>query len=537
MRRLVSQEDSAMVPGANVPRSRFVNKYARKQTQDAGFLVPFLCEEVLPGDFIRYEAVIAARMATPRFPLMDNLRMDTFFFFVPNRLVWDEWKRFMGEQNVPSQSIDVPIPLLNITIGAYTTPGPNFDSPGLLANYLGLPCPHLPGGSYDVLALPFRAYELIYYEWFRDQNLNTTGRPTSGANGVDSLASYVLRRRNKSHDYFTSALPFPQKFSSPSIPLTGRAPVIGLAITNAGNNTTPNVQVLNTLGQVENWGAASGSTNNQFWINRTTSWSPSDPGVFADLSSSLANISINALRQSMQIQALLERDAMGGTRYTEIVRSHFGVISPDARQQRPEYIGGGSQAVEITPVANTQATGLGNLGAAATSFGQHRASYASTEHGWIIGICNIKAELTYSEAMHKQWLRRTRYDFYWPSLAELGEQAIVQREIVQGPPAQANNVWGYQERWHEYRTMYNTTAGLFRTTLTGALVEWHLGQNFNFVVPPLAADFIAENPPMARVLAAGAGANQQQFLVDIDITRDAVRPIPQFGNPARLGRF
>jgi len=524
-RKLASQQDSAMIQRPDVPRSRFSGTFTRKTTFNAGLLIPFLVDEVLPGDHLKYDCTAYVRMATPYFPMMDNQRIDTHFFFVPNRIVWSNWKRFMGEQASPGQSIDFSLPTVQPVNDADLDVGTIWD-------YFGLPIQsgQIVAGI-QVNALPFRAYNLIYDNWFRDENLiagpvlNTGDGNLVGING-----NYPIRRRAKSQDYFTSALPWPQKFTAPSI----QSAVSGLGIAAADLNvgTGPIGAVIDTLSQPGNTSYANAydGTTVPYWMKATAAGYPQ---VYAEAS-------VNSFRQAFLVQQLLERDARGGTRYTEIVRSHFGVISPDARLQRPEYIGGGTSALNITPVAQTTggAGTIGVLGAAATSVGKHMASYASTEHGYVIGLMSVRSELSYDKGIPRTFSRKTRYDFYWPSLAGLGEQAILSKELYATGAAADDNVFGYQERWHEYRTRYSEVTGRFRTNATGTLSAWHLAQNFTSA-PVLGQTFIEDTPPMARVLAAGGTAAEQEieYLADILIQREAVRALPMFGTPVTLGRF
>jgi hypothetical protein len=519
-RKLASQQDSAMIQRPDVPRSKFLGSFTRKTTFNAGLLIPFLVDEVLPGDHLKYDCTAYVRMATPYFPMMDNQRIDTHFFFVPNRLVWANWRKFMGEQANPDSSIDYTIPQIEAD-GSAGFPV------GSLGDYFGLP-PQALGAR--VNALPFRAYALIYNEWFRDENLINSAHMSTG-DALEQWWQYPVRRRGKSQDYFTSALPWPQKFTAPSI----QSAVSGLGIASADLNvgTGPIGSVYDTAAGLTatSYANAYDGATVPYWMKATAAGYPQ---VYAEAS-------VNSFRQAFLVQQLLERDARGGTRYTEIVRSHFGVISPDARQQRPEYIGGGSSAMNITPVAQTTggAGTIGILGAAATSVGKHNATYASTEHGYIIGMMSVRSELSYNQGIPRTFSRQTRYDFYWPSLAGLGEQAILRKEIFATGNANSDNVvFGYQERWHEYRTRYSDVTGRFRTGVTGSLDAWHLAQNFASA-PVLGQTFIEDSPPMARVLAAGQTATDQriEYLADILIQREAVRPLPMFGTPVTLGRF
>lgn len=532
-RKLVSQADSAMIQRPDVPRSKFTGSWTAKKTFDAGLLIPFMLDEVLPGDMLKYDVTAYVRMATPLFPMFDSQRVDTFFFYVPNRIIWDNFVRMMGEQASPGASI-------NFTVPTITSPAGGFAQESIY-DHFGIPVNGqiTAGQTIEVNALPLRAYALIFNEWFRDQNMVPSVTIATG-DGPDGFANYGVYRRAKSQDYFTSCLPWPQKFAVPSIPLTGSAPVRGIGTTSnafATTNTsvfeTGNFGVNRTLQFTQQPSAAT-------WFIEGTSAVSGRPAIFADLSAAGATFTINALRDAFLIQTLTERDARGGTRYTELVKAHFGVTSPDARLQRPEYIGGGSTPLNLTPVAQTAPTAgvpVGALGAAGTSVGQHSASYAATEHGFIIGIINVRSELSYQQGLHRMWTRRSRYDYYWPSLAGLGEQAVLRQEIFcTGTDADDTTIFGYQERHHEYRTRYSEITGRFRSTSTGPLDGWHLSQRFASA-PVLGQTFIQDDPPMARVLAAGALAIGQQYLADIMIRREATRPIPMYGTPTTLGRF
>jgi len=533
----VSTHQFAMVPRAEIPRSSFVIETAHKTTFNAGDLVPIYVDEVLPGDTFNLRMTAFTRLATPLYPTMDNLHLDTFFFFVPNRLIWSNWQRFMGQKDNPSDSTSYVVPTTSCPASGYAI--------GSVFDYMGLPTVGQVGAgnivSHSVLHL--RAYNLIYNEWFRDENLQNSVTVNKG-DGPDVYTDYVLLKRGKRKDYFTGALPWPQKGASVSLPLGTSAPVVS-------NNLQP-VLTAND-GSFSNYaisqGGVLGGTNQNYMrvgtdaaSARTLKWGDQS-GLYADLTSATA-ATINQLRQSFQIQKLLERDARGGTRYTEIIRSHFGVISPDARLQRPEYLGGGSTPIQINPIAQTSGTNasgtstpLGNLAAMGTGLAHgHGFTQSFTEHGVIIGLACVRADLTYQQGLRRMWSRSTRYDFYFPAFAMLGEQAILNKEIYVRGDSNDNNVFGYQERWAEYRYNPSLITGLFRSTAAGTLDGWHLSQKFTSL-PTLNDTFIKENPPVDRIIAVGAAANGQQFLCDTFFRNRVVRSMPMYSVPGLIDHF
>lgn len=537
-RRLVNQQDAALVATPKVPRSKFVGSWTRKTAMDAGLLYPILIDEVLPGDHLTYDVTAYVRMATPLFPLFDNQRIDTHFFYVPSRILWDKWERIMGFQADPGDVIDLNVP--KVEIGeAEATIGSLYDHFGLPTEGQINPAP----AFYCVQVLPMRAYNMIWNKWFRDQNLQDSVEENTTSDGPDDPDDYVLLRRNKFHDYFTSALPWPQKFESPEIPLSGLAPVQGLGLQAAGVGG-PAGAFLETGGGTPTYGNpqtinAAGTLPVGLVIGVDGLPVTGEPQIFADLSQ-IDGITIGDFRQAMLLQELLERDARGGTRYIEVIKNHFGVNSPDARLQRPEYIGGGSTPLMITPIAQTAPTTgapLGALGAAGSAAGSHHASYAATEHGYIIGLLSIRTELSYQQGTHRMWFKEDRYDFYWPTLAGLSEQEIRQGELFRTANTTLDfATFGYQERWQEYRTRYSEVCGIMRSYATGTLDAWHLAQEFS-PAPALNSGFIEDDPPMDRVLAAGSLAVGQQYLADILYKRTAIRPIPTYGIPASLTHF
>lgn len=513
--RSVMSHSFSQVPKAEIPRSSFDRSAGHKTTINSGLLYPIFVDEALPGDTFTLNMSAMARLATPLHPFMDNVFMNTFFFFVPYRLIWDNWQRFMGEQDNPGDSTDYLVPQMAAPVGGY----------GELSiyDYMALPT-KVP--NYLHSSLPLRAYNLIWNEWFRDQNLQNSVTVLKGDTN-DPTATYALLRRGKRHDYFTSSLPWPQKGPGVDIPLGTSAPIY----TDATVGQSPGIKRSTDSANLR---LVTNSTPNVVTLDGT----PVTPTMYADLTQATA-ATINQLRQAFQIQKLYERDARGGTRYTEIIRAHFNVVSPDARLQRPEYLGGGQSPVQLHQVPQTSATDAeptpqGSLAAYGTSsFSGHGFSKSFTEHGVVLGLIAVRADLNYQQGLNRMWSRRTKFDFYWPALSMIGEQAVLNKEIFTQGTAADDDVFGYQERFAEYRYKPSVITGLMRSNAAQSLDTWHLAQDFA-ALPALNAAFIEDRPPVERVIAV---PSEPQFILDTYARLRTARPMPVYGVPGLIDHF
>jgi len=460
---------------------------------------------------------------------MDNMYIDYFFFFVPNRLVWTNWERFNGAQDDPDDTTDYILPTLSLTSGQAIV--------GSIYDHFGIPC---QGVNVELNnTLPLRAYSLIWNTWFRDQNMqDSLVVPTD--DGPDANSDFALMKRGRRHDYFTSCLPWPQKGPDVSLPLGTSAPVIGLGKgtnqTFAGTNGTFWESDGTTSVFAKYAGFNEADASSRFYVQENPT-NTGYPYIRADLTNATA-ATINQLREAFLMQSLFELDARGGTRYVEILQAHFNVTSPDFRLQRPEFLGGGTTRINSHIVPQTSPTSgsdpQAQLAAFATTSGDNIGFTKSfVEHGYVIGLACARADITYQQGLNRMWNRSTRYDFFWPKLQELGEQEVLNKEIYYQNTADDDAVFGYQERYAEYRYKPSEIRGQFRSTYATTLDFWHMAEEFG-ALPELNDAFIVQNTPVDRAIAVPTAPH---LLFDCFFNYNHVRPMLAYSVPATLGRF